>query len=116
MTYSHTCTMRTVPASLQVVGPLLRFMDKGDDFERAVGDAVGGDMRRVGDHQLTRAVDAARAPALRVQRELLDGLCDALTDQAGIARAVTGDMAHQLVQVVTCTRREPNPHAPPLPG
>jgi hypothetical protein len=78
----------------QVVGPLLRFMDEGDDFERAVGDAIGGDMGRVGDNQFTRAVYAARAPALRVQRELLDGLCDTITDQAGIARTVTGDMAH----------------------
>src|SRR5205807_2226030 len=100
----------------QVVRPLLGFMDEGDDFERAVGDAIGGERRRVGDNQFTRAVYAARAPALRVKLELLDGLCEAITDQAGLARAVTGDMAHQLVQVVTRTRREPNPHAPPLPG
>lgn len=63
---------------LQIVGPLLGFVDESDDLERAVGDAIGGDRRGARDHQFARAVYASRASALRVETELFDGFFDAV--------------------------------------
>jgi hypothetical protein len=47
---------------------------------------------------------------------LLDCIMNAITNQPGVAWAVTSDMAYQFLQIMACAGREPNAHASPLPG
>lgn len=72
-------------------------------------------MGSAGNNQLASAIDTAGTSALRILTKTPESICDAITDQPGIARAVAGDVPHQLVQVIAGTRRKPNPHPPPLP-
>jgi hypothetical protein len=72
----------------QFVGPLLRTVQYAKNSQGVSNCRIGGDLRRAGNHQLTRSCDSAIAAHIWELRQTFNTLLNAVIDGNGSPRAI----------------------------